>query len=201
MRLVAADLACERSGRPVFAGLSFVVGAGEGLVLTGRNGAGKSSLLMMLAGQIEPAAGRLELEGAPRERTLPELAHYIGHRDALKPSLTPLESLDFWRSMLGHPAATPEQALDRMGLGHAADLPCAYLSAGQRRRLALARLLVSARPVWLLDEPTAALDAASQRLFDSLVDDHLATGGLAVAATHVPLGFRTASRLAMGGAA
>jgi heme exporter protein A len=201
MRLVAADLACERSGRPVFAGVSFTVGGGEGLVLTGRNGAGKSSLLMMLAGQLAPAAGRLALEGSPAERTLPELAHYIGHRDALKPALTPLESLDFWRAMLGSPSLEPEAALDRLGLAHAADLPCAYLSAGQRRRLAIARLLVSERPVWLLDEPTAALDAASQSLFEGLVDEHLARGGIAVAATHVPLGFRTATRLAIGSSA
>lgn len=200
MRVVAADLACERSGRPVFRGLSFSVGSGEGLVLTGRNGAGKSSLLMMLAGQIVPASGRLALEGAPSEKTLPELAHHIGHRDALKPSLTPLESLAFWQAMLGHAARAPQDALDRLGLGHAGDLPCAYLSAGQRRRLALARLLVSSRPVWLLDEPTAALDAGSQRLFDDLVDEHLASGGLAIAATHVPLGFRTATRLSIGGA-
>ncbi|WP_293853499.1 heme ABC exporter ATP-binding protein CcmA [uncultured Alsobacter sp.] len=199
MRVVAADLACERSGRPVFRNLSFTVAGGEGLVLTGRNGAGKSSLLMMLAGQIVPAAGRLAVEDAPAEKTLPELAHYIGHRDALKPSLTPLESLGFWQAMLGHAARAPQEALERLGLGHAGDLPCAYLSAGQRRRLALARLLVSSRPVWLLDEPTAALDAASQRLFDALVDEHLAAGGLAIAATHVPLGFRTATRLAIGG--
>lgn len=199
MRLIAENLSCERSGRPVFSGLSFRVAAGESLVLTGRNGAGKSSLLLMLAGQVAPAEGVLRLEGGG-DRSLPELSHYLGHRDALKPSLTPLEALAFWQAMLGYPARDPEDALARLGLAHAADLPCAYLSAGQRRRLALARLLVSARPVWLLDEPTSALDAASQRLFDTMVDEHLAGGGLAVAATHVPLGFRTASRLQLGGA-
>jgi heme exporter protein A len=193
LRLVAQDLACERSGRPVFSGLGFAVAGGETLVLTGRNGAGKSSLLLVLAGLLAPAAGRLALEGGDGERTLGEQAHYVGHRDALKPALTPTETLQFWQAMLGGASAAPADALDRLGLGHAADLPCAYLSAGQRRRLALARLLVSRRPVWLLDEPTSALDAASQALFATLVGEHLQAGGLAVAATHVPLGIAGAA--------
>ena len=154
---------CQRSGRPVFAGDQLRSWRRRGaLVLTGRNGAGKSSLLLMLAGLLEPAGGRLELEGRGAERSLAELAHYVGHRDALKPALTPLETLEFWQAMLGSPADAGRHALKRLALDHAADLPCAYLSAGQRRRLALARLLVSRRPLWLLDEPTSALDAASQ---------------------------------------
>ncbi len=201
MRLVATDLACTRSGRPIFSGLSFSVAAGEAMVLTGRNGAGKSSLLLMLAGLLDIAGGRIALEQADDERTVAEQAHYLGHRDALKPGLTPREMLEFWQGLLGAPRAAPEDALERMGLGHAVDLPCAYLSAGQRRRLAIARLLVSRRPLWLLDEPTSALDAASQTLFEHIVDEHLDAGGLVVAATHMPLGFRTLHRLAVGGRA
>ena len=198
MRLVAADLACTRSGRPIFSGMTFSVAAGEAMVLTGRNGAGKSSLLLMLAGLLEPAGGRIALEPDDGERTVPEQSHYLGHRDALKPGLTPRETLAFWQGLLGAPRAGIEAALERMGLGHAIDLPCAYLSAGQRRRLAIARLLASWRPLWLLDEPTSALDAASQELFDTIVEEHLAAGGLVIAATHMPLGFRTNHRLVVG---
>lgn len=197
MRLLADDLSCQRSGRPVFSGLSFAVDAGASLLLTGRNGAGKSSLLLILAGLLEAAGGTASLEGGG-ERSLGEQSHYVGHRDALKAALTPLEALAFWQAMLGHPAADPEAALERLGLGHALDLPCAYLSAGQRRRLALARLLVSRRPVWLLDEPTSALDASSQALFEALVAEHCADGGIAVAATHVPLAFPGAATLRIG---
>jgi heme exporter protein A len=198
MRLTADALTCQRSGRVVFEALSFQVEPGTSLLLTGRNGAGKSSLLLIMAGLLEPAGGSLKAEGGDPERSLGEQSHYVGHRDALKPSLTPLEALAFWRAMLGPGPTDPEAALARMGLDHAADLPCGYLSAGQRKRLALARLLVSRRPVWLLDEPTSALDAASQRLFEDLVAEHLASGGLAVAATHVPLAFPAATTLRIG---
>jgi heme exporter protein A len=198
MRLVADNLACARSGRAVFTDVGFSLEAGEALVVTGPNGAGKSSLLRVLAGLLEPAAGTIRFEGASDERTLPEEAHYVGHRDALKPALTPRESLAFWQAMLGRPRQDPEEALDRMGLRHAADLPGAYLSAGQRRRLALARLLVSGRPVWLLDEPTSALDAGSQALFAEIVRDHLAGNGLVVAATHMPLGLDNPRSLPLG---
>jgi heme exporter protein A len=201
MRLIAEALSCQRSGRPVFAGISFAVEAGGALLLTGRNGAGKSSLLLILAGLLEKEAGRLQLEGGDAERSLGEQAHYVGHRDALKQALTPLETLAFWQGMLGSPATPALEALDRLGLSHAAELPCAYLSAGQRRRLALARLLVSRRPLWLLDEPTSALDAGSQRLFERIVADHLRAGGIAAAATHVPLAFPGAETLRIGGEA
>jgi heme exporter protein A len=199
MRLVADNLACERSGRAVFAHVGFTLDAGEALVVTGPNGAGKSSLLRVLAGLLEPAAGTIRVEGASDERTLPEEAHYVGHRDALKPALTPRETLDFWQAMIGRPRQDPDEALERMGLGHAADLPSAYLSAGQRRRLALARLLVAGRPVWLLDEPTSALDAGSQAMFADIVRGHLAQGGLVIAATHMPLGFEYPRSLLLGG--
>lgn len=198
MRLVVENLACERSGRPIFSGVGFALDEGQALAVTGRNGAGKSTLLQILAGLLEPASGTILLDGGHDERTLPEQAHYVGHRDALKPALTPLEALAFWQAMLGEPSMAPDDALDRLDLGHAADLPCAYLSAGQRRRLALARLLVSDRPVWLLDEPTSALDAGSQALFAELVESHLERGGLVIAATHAPLGLREAATIRIG---
>ncbi|HVL74201.1 MAG TPA: heme ABC exporter ATP-binding protein CcmA [Beijerinckiaceae bacterium] len=186
MRIVVDGLACRRSGRLVFAGVSLTLSDGEALVVTGRNGAGKSSLLAILAGRLAPAAGAVRVEGIG-ERTLPEALHLVGHRDALKASLTAQENLRFAADLLGEPAADPAAALDAFGLAHAAKLPVAYLSAGQRRRVALARLLVARRPLWLLDEPTAALDAASQGILLGLMAAHVAGGGLVVAATHAPL--------------
>jgi heme exporter protein A len=172
----------------VFAGLSFTVGGGEALVVTGRNGAGKSSLLRLIAGLVHRSAGRLELSGGDAEATLPEQAHYLGHQDALKPSLSVGENLRFWAEFLGGARAAVFPALESVGLAPLEGLPAAYLSAGQRRRLSIARLLAVKRPIWLLDEPTSALDASGQDLFAGLMRDHLARGGLIVAATHAPLG-------------
>ncbi len=187
MKLSVSGLAVTRSGRPIFSKLSFTLASGEALALTGPNGSGKSTLLRILAGLLPPTAGIIEWSGGDDDTPLSEVAHYLGHRDALKPALTPLELLSFWRSLLGQPAVDPLAALERVGLGHAAYLPAAYLSAGQRRRLSLARLLVAHRPLWLLDEPTAALDQASETMFGDLVADHLTRGGLAIIATHAPL--------------
>ena len=193
LTLTVDGLAAERGGRPVFADLGFAARGGEALAVVGRNGAGKSTLLRALAGLLRPTAGRIALDppdaGDP-DTPVAERAHYLGHLDALKPALTPLDHLAAMAALLGRgPApATPGEALDRVALGHAADLPCGYLSAGQRRRVALARLLVAARPLWLLDEPATALDAASQEVLTGMMRDHLAGGGLIVAATHSPLG-------------
>lgn len=187
-RLTVEDLACVRGGRPVFAGVSFAVAAGEAVVVLGRNGAGKSSLLRVLAGLLPAATGRIVLDGGDAEASLAEQAHYVGHLDAQKASLTVTENLDFWTAFLGGDRARVPVALESVGLGSLADLPAAHLSAGQRRRLSLARLLTARRPVWLLDEPTAALDAAGQDLLAGLMREQLASGGLIVAATHAPLG-------------
>ena len=196
LSLVVQDLAAERGGRPVLAGVNFAARGGEALGVVGRNGAGKSTLLRVLAGLLRPAAGRVSLEppeaGDP-DTPVAERAHYLGHADALKPALTPRQHLAFAAALLGRgpaagAAATPDEALERVALGHAGDLPCGYLSAGQRRRVALARLLVAVRPLWLLDEPATALDAASQAVLAGMMRRHLAGGGIVVAATHGPLG-------------
>ncbi len=186
-----------RGGREVFAGLSFELSAGEALAVTGRNGSGKTSLLRLIAGLLVPSGGSIGVEGGEAELTLPEQAHYLGHRDALKPALSVAENLLFWRDFLGGEAADSIACLTTVGLSHARHLPAAYLSAGQRRRLSLARLLTVRRPVWLLDEPTTALDAAGQAMFVRLMDEHLGGGGLIVAATHGPLGI-AARELRMG---
>ena len=200
MRLSGRGVTCVRGGREVFAELDFEVASGEALAVTGHNGSGKTSLLRLVAGLLMPTEGTIALEGGEAELTLAEQAHYLGHRDALKPALSVEENLSFWQNFLGGEAAEAAACLKAVGIDHATHLPAAYLSAGQRRRLSLARLLAVRRLVWLLDEPTAALDAAGQELFTGLMREHLARGGLIVAATHGPLGIAT-RELRMGGSA
>ena len=197
MRLLGTDLACIRGGREVFSGIGFAVGAGEALVLTGPNGAGKSSLLRLVAGLVQMAGGRLALEDGDPELSIGEQAHYLGHQDALKPALSVAENLAFWSRFLGGESAT-EAALAAVGLGRISHLPAAYLSAGQRRRLSIARLVAVKRPIWLLDEPTSALDAAAQTTLVTLMADHLAGGGLILAAVHGPIGLEPAMELRLG---
>lgn len=199
MQLRGDDLACERGGRLVFAGLNFALAGGEALVVTGRNGAGKSSLLRVLGGQLRKSAGRLDLSGGADEATLAEQSHYLGHLDAVKPSLSVSENLRFWTYYLGAPrGAAIQPALDAVDLAELADLPAAYLSAGQKRRLSIARLVAVRRPVWLLDEPTSALDTPSQERLAGLMRDHLGSGGMIVAAAHGPIGLDSARELKLG---
>ena len=208
MRLSGRSVRCVRGGREVFSSLDFATAEGELLAVTGRNGSGKTSLLRLIAGLLLPAGGTIALEGGGAELTLAEQAHYLGHRDALKPALSVLENLAFWRDFLGGEIAEADadlapdlaQSLASVGLDHATDLPAAFLSAGQRRRLSIARLVAVRRPIWLLDEPSTALDTAGQSLFSTLMQSHLATGGIIIAATHGPLGIE-ARELRIGGAA
>ena len=203
MRLSANEIAIERGGRRVLSGVSFEARAGEALLLVGPNGSGKSSLLRAVAGFLPLAAGTFRFEGGSAEAAIGEQAHYLGHADALKSALTAGENLAFWADALGGDSrrAAWVAALDRLGLAHVADFPTRALSAGQKRRVALARLLIAPRPIWLLDEPTTALDAAAQGQFAIVMRAHLAGGGLILAATHAPLALDDAARLTLGVAA
>jgi heme exporter protein A len=197
MRLNGSGLSAERGGRLVFTGIDFTIGGGELLAITGPNGAGKSTLLRLVAGLLRPAAGEIRLE--PESDTGVSAAiHYLGHLDALKPALTVADNLGYWRRVYGGDGDI-EAALDKVGLAHLIDLPAGRLSAGQKRRVALARLLVAERPVWLLDEPATALDAAAEAMLGALIAAHLGGGGLAMAATHRPLPVAPAATLALGG--
>jgi heme exporter protein A len=193
--LQAQGLAAFRGERLVFSGVDFTVEPGGALVLTGPNGSGKSTLLRLLAGLVRAAAGSLLWRG---EEALSDLvAHgarvaYVGHQDAVKPGLTAAENLRFWGSGEG-----VGRALAALDLTQLKDLPARMLSAGQKRRLALARLALSAAPIWLLDEPTLGVDAASVERFGALLAAHRAAGGLVLAATHLPLPLPDAANLAM----
>jgi heme exporter protein A len=203
MELKGTDLACVRGGRRVFSGINFSVESSKSLVLTGANGAGKSSLLRLVAGLIRPAEGSLALVGGDSELNIGEQAHYVGHLDPLKPALTVMENLSFWVCFLNGEAPAKyrdavQRGLDAVGLGELGHLPAGYLSAGQRRRLSLARMLAVPRPIWLLDEPTTALDAASQERLSRVMRAHLGDGGIILAATHGPVGLDDAGELRLG---
>ncbi|WHO73798.1 heme ABC exporter ATP-binding protein CcmA [Rhizobium sp. BT03] len=201
MHLTAENLAARRGEDLIFVNVSFHLEAGEALVLTGKNGSGKSTLLRVAAGLLRPEKGTVIFRGGEgREDSHPGAAsHYLGHRNAMKNELTVAENLGFWRSFLGSTGLSVEDAADAVGLSGITHLPFGYLSAGQQRRFAFAKLLVAHRPVWILDEPTAALDASADRLFAGLIEAHLAKGGIVLAATHQPLGLKNAQELKMTG--
>jgi heme exporter protein A len=180
----------------VFAGLDFVLGEAELLVLTGANGSGKTSLLRMIAGLIEPEAGRLALEGGAPDLKLAQQCHFIAHQDALKPAMTARENLVFWGDFLGD--GNVGEALAAFELTAISDLQAAHLSAGQKRRLALSRLALVHRPLWLLDEPAVGLDRASEDRLTALMAGHLRTGGLIVAATHSDIGLQPSHGIDLG---
>lgn len=207
MQLLASDLVVQRGGRRIIDHLSFQVAGGEALLLTGRNGAGKTTLIRTLAGYLKPVTGAITIRGWDDERELREACHYVGHLDANKAGLTVLENLRFWQRYLGgFEGARGEAeagdrlwaALERFEIAPLADIPAGYLSAGQKRRLGLSRLLVAPRPVWLLDEPTVSLDARSTGLLAAIIEQHISGGGLVVAATHLPLGLSAARELRLG---
>ena len=197
--LVAVDLACRRGERLVFAGLSFRLPAGGALVLRGANGSGKTSLLRLLAGLIAPVAGRLSWGPTPIQDDLAghrARLHYVGHQDGVKPGLTPRETLVFWAALRGCGircrASVLEAALAAFALEPVADWPCRWLSAGQRRRLALARLSVTPASLWLLDEPFTALDHDNQNRLEQAIGAHRAGGGRVILATHLSIEIGTA---------
>ncbi len=204
MLLLTDNLTLARGQRVLIRDLSLAAREGEALVIVGPNGAGKTTLIRALAGFIRPEAGRIELQGGDPERDRAEQCHYVGHLTGLKANLTAFENLAFWSDYLAignssQPSATRVgQALERLALSHLADIPAGLLSAGQKRRLALARLLVAARPVWLLDEPTSSLDDASTTLLTGILNEHLSGGGILVAATHLPLALTKATTLRVG---
>jgi heme exporter protein A len=205
MRLVAEGLSAKRGEDLIFRDISFEIEAGAALVVKGPNGSGKSTLLRVVAGLLPRESGKLRLsgEGAQGFETVAAASHYLGHRNAMKRELTVEENLRFWKSFLGDSpggrGGEIEEAAEAVGLGGIVHLPFGYLSAGQQRRMAMAKLLVAWRPVWLLDEPTAALDTAAEMMFAGLVKEHLRRGGIVLAATHQPLGLGEMVELHMQG--
>ena len=224
MRLSTENLACVRGGRTIFSGLDFEVRGGECLLILGPNGAGKTSLLRLLAGYLQPATGTISIEGIgadgpqaepqaearpkTEEISVPEVCHFVGHLNGVKSHFTVHENLAFWARYLSDDGGNRshdksresaiDRALDAFALSSLGGIPAGYLSAGQKRRLCLARLLVATRPIWLLDEPTASLDKQSQSLLADAVNAHVTAGGMAIAATHLELGIENTKELTLG---
>lgn len=205
MRLTAENLSARRGEDLLFAGVSFEIEPGEGMLVTGRNGSGKSTLLRVVAGLLRPDNGRVLWHSDRSDAGTPaaEACHYLGHRNAMKPELSVRENLLFWKNFFApferRSGVSVDEAAEAVGLLGIVHLPFGYLSAGQQRRMAFAKLMLSPRPVWLLDEPTAALDTAAEALFTDLIKTHLGGGGIVMAATHQPLGLDKARELKMSG--
>jgi len=200
MRLVVENLSCTRGNRVVLGGVNFAVSAGDSVLLAGPNGSGKTTLLRTLAGFIVPRTGSVRLEGGPDDATLDESCHYVGHLNGIKAGFTVDENLKFLAAYLGEGSVKSlEAAAEAFDLDALRHVPAGFLSAGQKRRLGLARLLLAHRPVWLLDEPTVSLDEASQTLLAEAVRAHAEAGGIVVAASHVPLGVAFSRTLRLAG--
>ena len=209
MRIFADNLSVKRGEDLIFTDVSFALAGTESLTISGPNGVGKSTLLRALAGLLPIDSGIFEIqnddaEAKPEPKPACEYCHYIGHKNAMKAELTVLENLSFWQRTMSQDQTThadviltPQEAAELLGLSHTLDLPFGFLSQGQRRRIALAKLFVSYRPVWLLDEPTAALDKSSSDNFAQVTNSYLEKGGIVIAATHVPLGFKEVKQLKM----
>ena len=198
MELKAQDLTCERGGRIVFRNVSLSLKPGQLMQLTGPNGSGKSSLLRLIAGLNEAQTGSVTLEGGGEELSLGQQAHYVAHQEPVKSALSVSENLSFWRDFLG--GGDVDDALEAFDLSRLASYPAGLLSAGQKRRLALARIVLVPRVLWLLDEPTVGLDTASLERFVKVMAKQLDDGGMIIAATHVPLGREPDLRLDLGAA-
>ena len=196
MELSADNLTCERGGRTVFQGIGFTLSGGQLMQLTGPNGSGKSSLLRLIAGLNEQTQGTLVLTGGSDDTDIAQQAHYIAHQEAVKSALTVSENLAFWRDFMG--GGDVDAALDAFDLARLARYPAGLLSAGQKRRLALARLVLVPRMLWLLDEPTVGLDTASLDRLVRVMSGQIDRGGMIIAATHVALGREPDARLHLG---
>jgi heme exporter protein A len=204
VQLIAEKVAVARGSRLVVENASFNARAGDVLQLTGPNGAGKTTLIRAVAGFLGLASGSLRFEGGKADTPIAEHCHYVGHLNGVKAKQTVAENLTFWAEYLGGgrvDATRVGAALEAFGLTPLATIAAGYLSAGQKRRVGLARLLVADRPIWLLDEPTVSLDVASTGILAKLIQEHVASGGLVLAATHIPLGLAAIQELKLGGAA
>lgn len=202
MKLQINNLSVNRGDELIVSALSFAVANGEALVVRGANGVGKSTLLRALAGLLSIESGSIEIvapEAEFADQSVADLCHYLGGDNAMKPALSVEENLQFWQDFCGRPHLDVDEALDMVGLDGLQAVPFAHLSTGQRRRIAIARLLVSYRPIWILDEPTSGLDAASEQQFSALMQAHLEDDGLIIAATHIPLGLAAARELLLEG--
>lgn len=204
IKLEVRELAASRGEERIFSGVDFLLSGGEALVVTGRNGSGKSTLIRTIAGLLPKDSGAIVaiLDGKQIPRAA-EACHYLGHRNAMKRELSVEENLTFWKRFLGNfdggAGLEPEEAAAALGLETILHLPFGYLSAGQQRRMAMAKLLTAWRPIWLLDEPTAALDVQSEEFFSGLMRAHRRKGGIVIAATHQDLGLEDAQGLVMKG--
>lgn len=201
MKLIVENLGISRATQEIVSGISFELNAGDALIVTGENGSGKSTTLRGIAGLLPLSQGYVRLldeTGKQFEGETREYCHYLGHQNSMKPALTVSENLDFWQKFCGDPDLTIEEALEEVDLAHTIDLPFSYLSAGMKRRVSIARLLVSDRPIWIVDEPTAGLDAHSVKIFTGLCKTFCEGGGILIAATHLPLGIETEKTLEIG---
>lgn len=199
MRLIVEGLSVERGGDAILTDIGFSLGDGEALLVTGPNGAGKTTLMRAIAGLLPVTSGTIRVEDADGTADISSTAHFLGPINAMKTALSVSDNLRFWQDFAGDADRTVAAALEAVGLPGIGHLPFGVLSTGQKRRVAIARLLLSRRPLWLVDEPTAGLDRRAEQAFSALLKAHLAGGGLLVASTHLPLGLDGARELVLGG--
>ncbi|MBL1405178.1 MAG: heme ABC exporter ATP-binding protein CcmA [Rhizobiales bacterium] len=195
MKLVAETISVNRGIKRVVQDLSFEVEQSEALIVTGENGAGKSTLLRAIAGLLPLDSGSVDLQGGKEELLLREQCHYLGHQNGLKTALSVKENLEFWQNFSGEPDFAIQETLEIVGLAHTLDLPVGYLSTGMKRRIAIAKLLITRKQVWIVDEPTAGLDGASSKMFIDICSAFCDDGGILIAATHLPLDLKKTKSL------